>query len=108
MIDADAFAALPPHAWLINIARGALVDENALLSALDDGRLAGAALDAVVTEPLPPTSPFWGRPNVTVTPHHTWSAQDTRENAWQLFADNLRRYVRGEPLTNLVDHAIGY
>ena len=69
LIDAAVLAALPPTAWLINVSRGALVDEDALLEALRAGRLAGAVLDVVGEEPLPPDSPLWDAPNVTITPH---------------------------------------
>ncbi len=108
MIDAAAFATMRPDAYLINIARGALVDERALVAALDEGRLAGAALDAFAIEPLPATSRLWGRPNVLVTPHHTWSARDIAEHAALLFAENAARFVDGRPLVNIVDASLGY
>lgn len=94
---------LPPGAVLINIGRGPLVDEDALVEALRSGRLAGAALDVFRSEPLPPESPLWELPNVLVSPHS--AANTDRENGRiaNLFRDNLRRYLAGEPLRNVLD-----
>jgi phosphoglycerate dehydrogenase-like enzyme len=78
MIDAGALAAMREDAWLVNVARGALVNEDALAEALDAGRIGGAVLDAFVTEPLPADSPLWRRDNVVVVPHHTWSRAPRR------------------------------
>ena len=108
MIDATALAAMKPTAWLINIARGALVDERALLQALADGRIGGAILDTFREEPLPPTSPFYDLPNVILTPHTSWSSGRVLDRSVELFCDNLRRYAAGEPLLNVVDPAAGY
>lgn len=99
-LDARRLAALPPHAWVVNVGRGATVDEEALLDALRSGRLAGAALDVTATEPLPPDSPLWDAPNVLLTPH----VAGNRPVGWQeLFAENCRRLLAGEPLRNLVE-----
>jgi phosphoglycerate dehydrogenase-like enzyme len=98
-------AALPARAWLINVSRGPLVDEAALLDALRAGRLAGAVLDVFGEEPLPPDSPWWEAPNVIVTPHasgHTLRFFD------ELVIENVRRYLAGEPLLNPVDPERGY
>jgi phosphoglycerate dehydrogenase-like enzyme len=108
MIDAAALAGMKPGAWLINIARGALVDDRALLNALRDGQIGGAVLDAFRDEPLPPTSPFYDLPNVIVTPHTSWSSGRVLDRSVELFSDNLRRFASGEPLLNVVDPAAGY
>jgi phosphoglycerate dehydrogenase-like enzyme len=108
MIDDAALSAMKPGAWLINIARGGLVDERALLAALRDGRLGGAVLDTFREEPLPPTSPFYDLPNVIVTPHTSWSSGRVLDRSVELFCDNLRRYATGEPLLNVVDPTAGY
>jgi phosphoglycerate dehydrogenase-like enzyme len=96
-------AVLPRGATLVNVGRGAVVDEEALVDALRDGRLAGAALDVFAHEPLPPESPLWELPNVLLAPHTM--ALSIHENARivDLFCANLRRYLDGEALTNLVD-----
>ncbi len=108
MIDAEALAVMKPGAWLINIARGGLVDERALLNALRDGAIGGAVLDTFRDEPLPPSSPFYDLPNVIVTPHTSWSSGRVLDRSVELFCDNLRRYAAGEPLLNVVDPTAGY
>ena len=85
---------MKPGAWLINVARGRLVDERALLRALRDGPIGGAVLDTFRDEPLPPTSPFYDLPNVIVTPHTSWSSGRVLDRSVELFCDNLRR-LRG-------------
>lgn len=102
MIDASALRSMRSSAYLINIARGAIIDEAALLTALQNGWIAGAALDAFSVEPLPPDSPFWTLPNVVVTPHCTWSSPRMRERAAEVFLDNLARYRQGAALRNVV------
>lgn len=108
MFDADAFRRMKSSAYLINIARGQIVDTDALLEALHSGRIAGAALDALPVEPLPPDHPLWKAPNVWITPHISYSSPRTRERTVNLFFENLRRYLNGEPLLNVVDKAAGY
>lgn len=108
MIDADTLARMKPGAWLINVARGRLVDERALLRALRDGPLGGAVLDTFRDEPLPPDSPFYELPNVIVTPHTSWSSGRVLDRSVELFATNLRRFAAGEPLLNVVDPSQGY
>ena len=108
MIDGRALEAMKPGAWLINVARGRLVDERALLAALRDGRIGGAVLDTFREEPLSPTSPFYDLPNVIVTPHTSWSSGRVLDRSVELFCDNLRRYAAGEPLLNVVDPSAGY
>ena len=101
-------AAMKPGAWLINVARGSLVDEAALLEALSSGHLGGAALDAFQHEPLPSGHPFWALTNVILSPHSSWRSSRLQEREVALFSDNLRRFVDGEPLRNVVDPEAGY
>jgi phosphoglycerate dehydrogenase-like enzyme len=108
MIDAAALAACKPGAWLINVARGGLVDEAALIWALEQGPLGGAVLDTFREEPLPAASPFYRLSNCLVTPHTSWSSGAVLDRSVELFCDNLRRYCAAEPLLFLVDPAAGY
>ncbi|MGQ9467788.1 MAG: D-2-hydroxyacid dehydrogenase [Anaerolineae bacterium] len=108
MIGRAELAAMKPDAWLINISRGAIVDEEALIEALQAGRIGGACLDVFSQEPLPPESPLWDMPNVIITPHNSWSSPHIEEREIDLFLENLRRYVAGEPLLNVVDKQAGY
>lgn len=108
MIDAAALAMMKPSAYLINIARGAVIDEPALIAALHEGRLAGAALDTFEQEPLPAESPLWATPNVTITPHSTANSPRMRERQIGLFIENLVRLRDGQPLLNVVDKTAGY
>ena len=95
-------------AALVNIARAAVVDEEALLAALRDGRIGGAALDVHDPEPLPADSPFWDLPNVIVTPHRSGAMHGYFDRAAEFFTENLKRYVSGEPLANVVGRERGY
>jgi phosphoglycerate dehydrogenase-like enzyme len=95
-------------ALLVNVARGKLVDDDAVIEALRDGRLGGAALDVFSEEPLDPASPYWDLPNVIITPHTSGAMQDFWTPLVALFADNLRRFEKGEPLRNVVDKKAGY
>ena len=108
MINDEMLAHVKPGAWLINIARGRLVDERALLRALRDGPLGGAVLDTFWEEPLSPGSPFYDVPNVIVTPHTSWSSGRVLDRSVGLFCDNLERFRKGEPLLNVVDPRAGY
>jgi phosphoglycerate dehydrogenase-like enzyme len=108
LFDAAAFAAMKPTALFVNIGRGATVDEPALIEALRGGRIAGAALDVFDVEPLPDDSPLWAMPNVLVSPHRAGDHQDWPRDVVALFADNLRRFLSGEPLRNVVDIDLGY
>ena len=94
---------MKPTAYLINVARGAIVDERALLAALREDRIAGAALDVFETEPLPPDHEFWALPNVVITPHTAPASPLHIARGTELFLENLRRYAAGEPLRNLVN-----
>lgn len=109
LLGADQIAAMKPSAWLINIARGGLIDEPALTEALQDGKIAGACLDVFAQEPLPESSPLWDMPNVFIAPHNSsgWTT-GLRERQKALFLSNLGRFSRSEPLENAVDIARGY
>lgn len=102
MMDADAFARLPRGSILVNIGRGALVVESALLDALRSGRLGGAALDVAAVEPLPHDHPLWDLPNVLITAHSASTVDKENARLTDLFCDNLRRFLAGEPLRNVV------
>ena len=99
---------MKPTAYLVNVGRGKLIDEPALVRALERGEIAGAGLDVFETEPLPESSPLWDMPNVLITPHVSGDLIDNRIRAGRFFADNLRRYVAGEPLINVVDSELQY
>ena len=102
------FDALPPGAILINTGRGATVDTDALLSALASGHLGAALLDVTEPEPLPPGHALWTAENVYITPHYSGSRPDYGALADAIFLDNLRRYLAGKPLVNVVDKGEGY
>lgn len=108
LFDARAFEALKPGAYLINIARGRVVDTQALVDALRSKKLAGACLDVTDPEPLPPGHALWSFPNVVITPHVAADAALTEERADALVRENLRRFGAGEPLLNVVDKRAGY
>ncbi len=108
MVDAHAFELLPSSAWVVNVARGAVIDEAAMIAALQNGTVAGAALDTFEEEPLPSDSPLWAMPNVIISPHHSGSSPRTTERVVDLFIENLRRFVHGEELLNVVDVKEGY
>jgi phosphoglycerate dehydrogenase-like enzyme len=108
LLGAEALAQLPAGAVFINVARGAIVDEAALLAALREGRLRGAGLDVFAREPLPPESPFWAEPSVLVTPHISATSRRFWRRSADLIVANLERYLAGEPLLNLVDKQAGY
>ncbi|WP_454051501.1 phosphoglycerate dehydrogenase [Cellulomonas sp. Marseille-Q8402] len=99
VLGASVFARLPDHAWVVNVGRGSTLDEAALLAAVRDGRLAGAALDVFETEPLPADDPLWDEPRILITPH---AAGGRPVGADTLLADNIGAFVRDEPLRNLV------
>ena len=102
------FNQMPDASYLVNVSRGKIIDETALVAALRNGKLAGAGLDVTYTEPCPPESPLWEQQNVILTSHSAGSSQHVRRRAMQLFIDNLHRYVKGDPLVNVVDKQKGY
>ena len=108
LIGAAELLRMKKGALLINSARGPILDEAALAAALHSGHLGGAALDVFATEPLPADSPLWDLPNVLVTPHSMSTATTENERLTTLFSENLRRYVAGEPLRNVIDKVRGY
>jgi phosphoglycerate dehydrogenase-like enzyme len=108
LIGPDELRVMRPSAFLVNIARGGVVDEPALIQALQEGWIAGAGLDVFVQEPLPADSPLWGMDNVILSPHIAGSTPHYFDRAVEIFAENLRRYVAGEPLINRVGRAAGY
>ena len=102
MIGADQLARMRAGARLVNVGRGGLVDEAAMIDALRSGHLGWAALDVFAVEPLPADSPLWDLPNVVITPHTSASARSSTVRAGDVFLDNLGRFARGEPLRNEV------
>jgi phosphoglycerate dehydrogenase-like enzyme len=108
LIGARELKAMKPDAIVVNVSRGQLIDEAALVDALRAGAIGGAALDVFVDEPLLPDSPFWTLPNVLITPHTAGFRPDHWDAATALFAENLRRLDAGEALLNVVDKAAGY
>ncbi len=109
LLDRRAIGAIKEGAYFANVGRGRVVDEGALVEALRDGRLSGAALDVFEEEPLPEGSPLWELPNVIVSPHSTDNVPGlTNELQTDLFCENLRRYLAGEPLLNQLDKGLRY
>ena len=108
LIDDEAIGHMKPGSWVINVARGELVDERALARAVREGRIGGAVLDTFREEPLPPTSSLYDLPNVILTPHTSWSSTRVLDRSVDLFCDNLRRYAAGQGLVNVVDPDAGY
>jgi phosphoglycerate dehydrogenase-like enzyme len=108
LFDADAFSAMEEGSIFVNVARGTLVDEPALISALESGHLGAAAIDVARAEPLPADDPLWSAPNLYVSPHSSASVERYGERAFDLFCDNLERFVAGTQLRNVVDLSDGY
>ncbi len=108
MFNEAAFEAMKPSAFLVNIARGEVCNESDLIRALAEKQIAGAALDVFQHEPLQSNSPLWHLPNVFITPHISGLTAQYGERAAALFAENLRCYLAGQPLFNVVDKALGY
>lgn len=103
IFGAAAFAAMRPGARFINVGRGELVDEQAMIAALQSGALGGAGLDVFAVEPLPPDSPLWAMENVIITPHNSATSTSTGARSQAIFLDNLSRHVNGLPLRNLAN-----
>jgi phosphoglycerate dehydrogenase-like enzyme len=103
LISRKVLQSLPAHAWVVNVARGAVVDEGSLIEMLAEGRLAGAWLDVFTKEPLPDDSPMWKLPNVTLTPHLAGGDDNSWSVLTDLLIENFRHYLNGEPLLNVID-----
>lgn len=101
LFNDDTFGAMKPGSYFCNVSRGSLVDEAALVRALESGRLAAASIDVATVEPLPPDHPLWDAPNLAVSPHCSPTLTNFSRNAWKLFYDNMARFVAGKPLRNL-------
>jgi phosphoglycerate dehydrogenase-like enzyme len=108
LVDAAVLSAMKPDAHLVNVARGALVDEPALLAALSEHRIGGATLDVFSAEPLPAEHPLWDAPNVTITAHMSGDVVGWRDTLAAQYAANVQRWLAGEPLVNVVDKKLGY
>jgi phosphoglycerate dehydrogenase-like enzyme len=106
--DERALRAMKPGAFLVNVARGGICDEEALVRVLNDGHLSGAALDVFAQEPLPSDHPLWYMPNVLMSPHSSGHTPHYGARAMQMFEENLRRYLAGAPLLNEIDRALLY
>lgn len=103
LFDAAAFARMRRGSWFVNVGRGQIVDEDALVQSLLDGHLGGAGLDVFATEPLPSESPLWDMPNVIITPHCSGDTDSSNRRAVEITIENFRRHTAGEPLLNLLD-----
>lgn len=108
IVDDSLLRTVPPRCRILNVSRGEVIDQRALVRALDEKRIAGAVLDVFATEPLPANDPLWAMENVIILPHTTGFSPKVRRKEIDLFADNLGRYVRDEPLRNVVDQSAGY
>jgi phosphoglycerate dehydrogenase-like enzyme len=108
LIGEKELGIMKPTAYLINIARGGIIDEEALIRALDEKRIAGAGLDVTAREPLPTKSRLWDLDNVILSPHVAGGMEDYVVHATELFCENLRRYIAGKKLRNVIDRKRGY
>jgi glyoxylate/hydroxypyruvate reductase A len=108
LIDRETIERLPASCIFVNVGRGGVVDEPALIEALRERRIAGAVLDVFATEPLPADSPLWDLPNVLVTPHAVALSERENERIVELFLDNLGRYLDGRPLRKVVEPGVYY
>ena len=110
LIDQAMLSVMKPGAYMVNVGRGSVIDETALIGALNSGRLAGAALDVTETEPPLPDSPLWDTPNLLLTPHvaGNLTMEYTRKRNTEMFCEDLLRYAKGEPLLHEVDRRRGY
>ena len=108
LVDRRRLELLPARAVVVNVGRGPIIDEAALIELLQVGRLRGAALDVFETEPLPAASPLWGMPNVIISPHSASTVVQEDDRLVDLFIENLHRYLDGRPLVNVFDHGRKY
>ncbi len=108
LLSTEEFAAMKPSAYLINVTRGGIIDEPALAQALQNGEIAGAAVDVTEVEPLPSDSPLWDAPNLIITPHRAGASQHRPQQQFDFFSENLERYLNGERPRNVVDKQRGF
>lgn len=108
MVDASAFALMKPTAYIVNVARGNVINTDDLIDALTHNKIAGAGLDVQPEEPLPVSHPLWDAPNVWITPHISASSPKTRTRMMELFLENLDRFVHNQPLQQVVNYSEGY
>ena len=108
LIGSAELARMKPTAYLVNVSRGGIIDEPALMAALRDDRIAGAGLDVTEVEPVPDDSPLWSTPNLIVTPHRAGFSQRRRAETLQFAAEQLERYLTGQPLANVTDMKAGF
>ena len=108
LIGAEELALMPPGSFLVNVGRGPMLDDQALIRALESGHLAGAALDVFDVEPLPAESPLWSARNLIISPHTSSHTREAEARGMEIFLENLGRFRRGEPLVNVVDGKRGY
>ena len=108
IINAAAFDAMKPTACLINVSRGALIDEDALIAAMRAGRIAGAGLDVTAVDPIPRDSPLWDLPNTIITPHIATESVKMSDAVVDFWCENVRRFAENQPLLGVVDRRAGY
>lgn len=108
LFDKTRFALMKKSAVIVNIGRGGIIKEADLIEALKEGTIAGAALDVFEKEPLPDDSPLWDMPNVVITPHHSGLSLRYMDRAIEVLSKNIKAYLKGEPLPNIVDKRLGY
>ena len=108
LFDADFFAAMPEGSMFVNVGRGSSVDEQALIEALTSGRLRGAAIDVAKHEPPAADDPLWDTPRLSISPHSSASMEGYMQRVWDLFCDNLERFLAGQPMRNVVDMRAEY
>jgi len=108
MVHGELLRMMKPSAYLLVMSRGGIIDEPTLVDMLHNNQLAGAGLDVAATEPLPADNPLWDCPRIIITPHNSPSSDQTRANVMSIMKENLKRYLAGEQLNNLVDKEAGY
>jgi phosphoglycerate dehydrogenase-like enzyme len=108
LIGREELALMKESAYLINVTRGGIIDEDALSDALRAGQIAGAGIDVTEVEPLAPESPLWDAPNIILTPHRAGASQHRPRKVFEFFLAQLERYLKGEPVLNIVDKRKGY
>ena len=108
LIDENSISFIKKGAFLINIARGSIIKEPALIEALGKGEIRGAALDVFEEEPLPEDSPLWNMNNVIITPHNSWVSEMRNERRYDIIHENMKRFISGEKLINIVNIEKGY